>query len=210
MLSRGRDVRRIRGMKDKSLSPLARAVLLSISLGCLVIGAKAADEPTAYKLVKEGNRYVGEQAKDRVVQIRSDKSLGSMTPKVWYVVYRDETATMKSVEVKFIAGKMADVKRPTRLLEAIAEKNDELERKKLKVDSDEAIKTALKESILENLKITATAPKLELWNDQPSWKVRIWAAKLKEPTKDADLGEIIISAETGKVMKADVKINKVD
>jgi len=200
----------VHGMKDKFLSPLVRAVLLSVSLGCLAIGARAADDPTAYKLVKEGNRYVGEQAKDRVVQIRSDKSVGSMTPKVWYIVYRDETATLKAVEVKFVAGKMADVKRPTRLLEAISDKNEELERKKLKVDSDEAIKTALKESILENLKITATAPRLELWNDQPSWKVRLWAAKLKDTTKDVDIGEVIISAETGKVMKADVKISKVD
>ena len=52
-----------------------------------------AAEPTAFDLVKEGNRYVGEQAKDKVVQIRSEKSIGGLDPAIWYVVYRDATAT---------------------------------------------------------------------------------------------------------------------
>ncbi|MDB6036374.1 MAG: hypothetical protein JWM99_215, partial [Verrucomicrobiales bacterium] len=34
-----------------------------------------AEESTAFELMKEANRYVGEQAKDRVVQIRSEKSI---------------------------------------------------------------------------------------------------------------------------------------
>src|SRR5438034_7573299 len=80
--------------------------------------ARAA-EPTALQLIKEGNRYVGEQAKDRVVQIRSEKSIGSLVPVVWYIVYYDPTASLKAVEVKFGAGKMLDVKRPFRLLEPV-------------------------------------------------------------------------------------------
>ena len=43
----------------------------------------AAAEPTALSLIKEGNRYVGEDVKDQVVQIRSDKSVGGLTPNVW-------------------------------------------------------------------------------------------------------------------------------
>jgi len=37
-----------------------------------------AGELTAFDLVKEGNRYVGEPSKDKVVQIRSDKSVGTL------------------------------------------------------------------------------------------------------------------------------------
>jgi hypothetical protein len=36
----------------------------------------AAKDFTAYELAKEGNRYVGEQSKDKVVQIRSEKIRG--------------------------------------------------------------------------------------------------------------------------------------
>src|SRR5882672_9697830 len=90
-------------------------------LGCVVISLiaisqAAAKEMTAFELAKEGNRFVGEQSKDKVVQIRSDKSVGSLIPSIWYVVYYDPDATLKSVEVKFGAGQKMDVKRPARVL----------------------------------------------------------------------------------------------
>lgn len=172
--------------------------------------AVRAEDPTAFELIKEGNRYIGEQSKDKVVQIRSEKSVASLTPKIWRVVYRDDTATLKSVEVKFVAGKMTEVKRPLRLLEPITDKHGAMDAKKLKIDSDKAIKAALKESILENLKITATELKLEHGSEGPVWKVRLWAAKLKNPSKDADIGEITLSAEDGKTVKLDVNLKRVE
>jgi hypothetical protein len=50
----------------------------------------SAAEPTAFELIKEGNRYIGEQAKDRVVQMRSEKSVASLNPTIWFVVYYDQ------------------------------------------------------------------------------------------------------------------------
>src|SRR5689334_1272576 len=75
--------------------------------GAILTSVKAA-EPTALQLAKEGNRYIGEQSKDKVVQIRSEKSIGSLVPNIWFVVYYDPTATFKAVEVKFGGGKMLD------------------------------------------------------------------------------------------------------
>src|SRR4051812_47404308 len=88
----------------------------AIAVSLAVCAARAA-EPTAFELIKEANRYVGEQAKDKVVQVRSEKSIGSLTPNIWFVVLYDPTATMKAQEVKFGAGKMLEVKRPFRLFE---------------------------------------------------------------------------------------------
>lgn len=173
-----------------------------------VLSAVAKDQ-TAYDLAKEGNKYVGEQAKDRVIQIRSEKSMGTTTPNIWFVVYRDETATMKSVEVKFGAGKMMEVKRPFRLLE-MGGKHEEMDAKKLKIDSDKALSIALKEPILENLKITASELKLEPGSDGlPTWKVSLWAAKLKS-SKDVKIGEVWLAAEDGKVIKIDITPKRVD
>ena len=192
--------------------PALAAILLS------GYGARA-DEPTAFDLIKEGNRYVGEQAKDRIVQIRSEKSIGTLTPNIWYVVFYDPTASLKAVEVKFGAGKMLAVKRPMRLLEPVTGGDLPLDRDKLKIDSPEAIKTALKEPLLQNLKITATQLKLDRLGEgvmgqggtgQGVWKVRLWAAKLRNPNRDADIGEIWVAALDGKVIKDDLHINRVD
>ncbi|MCI0538123.1 MAG: hypothetical protein L0Z50_23195 [Verrucomicrobiales bacterium] len=169
-----------------------------------------AAEQTAFALIKEGNRYVGEQAKDKVVQIRSDKSIGGLEPAIWYVVYHDLTATFKAVEVKFGGGKMLDVKRPLRMIEPVTGADKQLPKEKLKIDSDKAINIATQQPMLEKLTLKATQLKLERWEEQPVWKVRIWAAKLQNPNKQAEIGEVILSAEDGKVLKSDLKIGRVD
>jgi hypothetical protein len=195
-----------------------KLLVMALAVGGLSLTARGA-EATGYSLIKEGNRYVGEQAKDKVVQIRSEKSVGSLTPNVWYVVYYDSTATMKAVEVKFGAGKMLTVKRPFRVLEPITGTDTPLDNTKLKIDSDQATKIALKEPMLQNLKITATQLKLErvgegvLGQEGPGqgvWKVKLWAAKLRDPSRDANIGEVWVSAADAKVVKNDLHIDKVD
>lgn len=184
-------------------------LLLAGGLGWSALTLGAADK-TAFELAKEGNKHIGEHAKDKIVQIRSEKSVGSVTPNVWYVVYYDEFATMKSVEVKFAGDKVASVKRPFRLIEAATDKDSQLNPKQLKVDSDKALKIALKEKILENLKITASQMKLEEYEGAPVWKIRLWAQKIRQPNKEADIGQIFVAAEDGKVVRLDIKPEKVD
>jgi hypothetical protein len=196
-----------------------RKMLTSIALAVGFATTLRASEPTAFELIKEANRYVGEQAKDKVVQVRSEKSVGTLTPNIWYIVLYDSTATMKAQEVKFGAGKMLEVKRPFRLFEPAYGGDKQMDREKLKVDSDAAIKTAMEEPLLKNLKILATQLKLEQSNDsalgvgntgQGIWKVKLWAAKLRDPSRDADIGEVWVSALDGKVLKTDLHINRVD
>jgi len=190
-------------------------------LGFLAIGALVqalgADEMTAYQLIKEGNRYVGEESKDKVVQIRSERSVAGLTPIIWYIVYYDPDASMKATEVKFGAGRKLSVKRPFRLLEPVTGDTSTLDRSKMKVDSDKAIQIALKEPMLDKLTIKATELKLvragdmfERDNKAPVWRVRLWAAKLRNPNREADIGEVVLAAEDGQVLKTDLHINRVD
>lgn len=191
--------------------------LLALNAAAALTLAHAA-EPSAFDLIKEGNRYVGEQAKDKIVQIRSEKSVGTLTPNIWYVVFYDPTAALKATEVEFGAGKMLKVRRPMRLLEPVHGGDVPLDREKLKVDSDQAIKSALAEPLLQNLKVTATQLKLERVSEgalgggmaQPVWKVRLWAAKLRNPYRDADIGEVWVSAIDGKELKSDLHLSRVD
>ncbi len=176
-----------------------------------VRSAMAADkEPTALQLFKDGNEYIGKEARDRLVQIRSEKSVATLTPNIWYIVYYDPDATAKAVEVKFGAGKKLTVKRPGRFLE-FATGNTEMDRSKLKVDSDKALATAIKEPILNKLTLTSSQMWLEQNRDYGIvWKVRLWAAKLRNAEKSVDLGEVYIAADDGRVVKTDLHINRVD
>lgn len=184
-------------------------LLLATLLSSLTLLA-ADKDPTAFDLMKEGNRYVGEQAKDRIVQIRSERSVGSLSPKVWHVVYYDPTAAMKSVEVKFAAGKMVDVKRPFRLVERISDASRPMDKEKLKIDSDEAIKIALKEPILADIKVKSVEARLENEDLGPTWTLKLWAEKLVKSTETANIGTIEISAEDGKVLQSDIKLGRLD
>src|ERR1043165_3569224 len=109
------------------------SLLLSVATLALSHAALAA-EPTAFELVREGNDHVGRDARGRVVQIRSEKSVGTLIPNIWYVVYFDPDATAMASEVKFAAGKKVSVKRPSRLLEPITGGHKELDKTKFKVD----------------------------------------------------------------------------
>jgi hypothetical protein len=185
---------------------------LVFACGVLCVFKLSAAELTAFQLVKEGNRHVGVEAKDRIVQIRSDKSLGSLTPTIWSIVYYDPDATAKATEVKFGAGKKLSVKHPARIFEPITASHKELPKDRLKVDSDKAIAIAKKEPLLSNLTLKATQLKLERYGDAglPVWKVRLWAAKLKNPHDNADIGELIIAADDGRIVKNDLRIQRVD
>jgi hypothetical protein len=171
--------------------------------------ASAAD-PTAFELIKLGDQYVGAQSKDQVVQIRSEKSVGTLVPNIWYVVYYDPDATLKAVEVKFGAGQKLDVSHPLRLIEPVTGNDRTLDNAKLKVDSDKALKIALAEPLLNNLTLRASQLWLQHGDLGPEWKVKLWAAKLKAPNEDADIGVVIISATDGSVIKIDLHPNSAD
>jgi hypothetical protein len=169
-----------------------------------------AGEPQALGLIKGANDYVGKEVRDKVVGIRSDKSIASITPNIWYVVYYDKDSTFKTAEVKFGAGKELEVRHPMRKPFAYINDKDLLDQKALKVDSDKAIKIAMGEPLLDKLTIRATQLWLQNIDGAPTWRVRLWAQKLHRPNDDADIGEVSVSAEDGKVIKSDLHIDRVD
>jgi hypothetical protein len=179
----------------------------------LLIQVAVGEELTAFEVAKEGNRFINKQSKDQVVQIRSEKSAGSLTPQVWHVIYYDADAPLKAIEVKFVDGKKVGVKRPVRVLEPVFNAPEPLSGDKLKIDSDEAIKIAAREPLLARLTVKATQLTLQrrcAADDTPVWKVRLWAAKSKKPDASVEVGEVIISARDGVVLKSALKPARVN
>jgi len=66
------------------------------------------------------------------------------------------------------------------------------------------------EPLLDKLTIRATQLRLERVDNVATWRVRLWAQKLRHPNDDADIGEVTLSAEDGKVLKSDLHIDRVD
>ena len=184
--------------------PALVAVLgLSTRLAC---GA----DPTAFELMKDGNRSVGQQSKDRVLSIHSDKSFGDLVPKIWYVAYYDPDAPSKWAEVKFGAGRQMGVNRNWHPFGPTGSMDRLMDLKKLKVDSDQVIKTATSDPMMAKLTLKATQLWLQNPELKPTWKVRIWAAKTSKPDTTAHIGDIFISAETGEVVKSTINLKKAE
>lgn len=167
-------------------------------------------ETTALNLVTKGDDYVGVQSKDKVVEIISDKSVGSLTPNVWHIDYFDPDTPLKYVEVKFGAGQEMDVSHPVRPFEMPASESSILDKSKLKIDSDQALNIAAGQPLLKPL--TLKAAKMTLKHDDlgTTWKVQLWAAKLSDPAHQAGVGTVEISATDGTVLKSDLHPDKAD
>lgn len=164
----------------------------------------------AFALVKEGNRVVGEQSKDAIVQIRSEKSVGSLTPSVWFLVYYDPDATFKATEVKFISGKRASVTRPMRVLELGSSNSRPLDSAKLKWDSDRTLATINGQPALKGINLKATQFWLQRNGSLPVWRVRLWAAKHHNPNDTPDIGDIYVSTDDGTVVRSDLHLERLN
>jgi hypothetical protein len=184
-------------------------MLAALALGGLSRTAFA-DEPTALSLIKQADEYVGKAVAGQVIGIRSEKSVAGLEPNIWYIVYHDHDAMFKTAEVKFGAGKELEVRHPMRQPFAYINDKNYIDQKTIKIDSDKAIKIATAEPLLDKLTIRAT----QLWLDHSdgvnTWKVRLWAQKLRHPDADADIGDVYISADDGKVIRTDLHIDRVD
>jgi len=202
-------------MKNVLNAAASRMALAAFSLG-LAANLNGAGL-TAFELIKEGNEYVSKDAQNKVIQIRSERSVGGVTPAEWYVIYYDPDATFKATEVKFGAGKKLSVKRPTRVWDRIDGTAAALDRQRMKIDSDRALQIALKQPLLEKLTVKATRLVLDRAGDAglgdqslPAWRVDLWAAKLSNPSRMTHIGHIILSADDGKVLVTDLNINRVN
>jgi hypothetical protein len=192
-------------MKSRLFSTLA---LLALALG----GpgqSSSASQMTAFALVKEGDKVISPQAKDRIMQIHSEKSAGSLAPDVWHIEYYDPTAAFKTTEVTFVAGKVTEIKRPRHLFDSLAGAR-QLDWKKLKVNSDRALAIAMKEPLLKKLHLRATQFWLERTAIGSTWKIRFWAARLGKPDQTVEIGDLYLSSTTGKILKTDLHTQNAD
>jgi hypothetical protein len=182
---------------------IKQGIILGAVLG-LASSSIALAEPTALDLIKRGNDYVGMQSRDKVVQIYSERSVASLEPNIWHVVYFDPTVFTKTVEVKFEAGQQTDVAHPMRPFTLPAKSDQIIDLPKITVDSDHAVDIATAQPLLKGLKLRYSKVTLQKGDNGPEWKVELWAAKVSDPTKDANVGYVRLSAADGSIIQSNL------
>ena len=85
-----------------------------------------------------------------------------------------------------------------------AKTDDILDPSKITVDSNRAVSIAQSQPILKGLTLRSSKLMLEKSDNQPVWKVELWAAKVSDHSKEASVGTVCISAIDGSVVKSDL------
>lgn len=188
---------------------MKNAFVLGVVSGLMVTQLALAD-PTALDLIKQADNYVGVQCRNKVLEIYSDKSVASLEPNVWHVVFYDPDATFKSVEVKFGAGQEMEVSHPMHAFMMPAKARDIMDRSKINVDSGRALHIAASQPLLKGLTLRFSKMTLQNTDDGVVWKVELWAARVGDPTKQAGIGYVCISADDGSIVKSNLHPDSAD
>jgi serine/threonine protein kinase len=158
---------------------------------------------TALQLVQLGNHYVGENARDQVIAIISDKSIGDFTPKSWRVIYRNPQAAFNATEVQFTDDKMTRVREPNRFLQIFSPgSNKTFDFSKVKLDSDDALKIVMALPEVRAASVIAAQMELERgYGGLPVWTVNLFGESDSKLADEKNLGTIQLLAESGKILK---------
>jgi hypothetical protein len=182
---------------------IKQGIILGAVLG-LTSSSLALAENTALDLSKRGNDYVGVQSRDKIVQIYSEKSVATLEPNIWHVAYFDPTVMTRTIEVKFEAGPETEIAHPLHPFTLPAKPDQILDLPKITVDSDRAVDIAKSQPILKGLNLRYSKLTLQKGDNGPEWKVELWSAKVSDPSKDANVGTIHISAVDGSILESDL------
>jgi len=186
------------------------AVFITGAIALAATQLAFADNSTAFNLMKTGDQFVGVQSRDKIVEIRSEKSVGTLAPNIWYVVYYDPDATLKSVQVKFGGGQEMEVSHPGRIIEMASDEHKPFDMSLLKVDSDRALQIASSQPVLQSIILTASQLTLSHGELGPVWEVHFWASRSKNVNDNVDIGVVTLSADDGSIVKNDLHPNSLN
>jgi hypothetical protein len=155
---------------------------------------------TGLAAARAGNQFIPPQAKDEVTAIYSEKTQGGLDPAIWRIDYFDPSTSFKTTEVEFTGGKVTKISQPKHVLHLLVGVK-KLNWRKMKIDSDQALATALKDPVMKGFQLEADQFWLRRSPTDPIWEIRFWATRLGHPGKTMKIGQIFISARDGMVVK---------
>ncbi len=167
------------------------------------VPAVGSNKATALQLLQKGNSYVSARSKNRVLEVTSSRAAVNEAPQNWRFLYYDDKTTYNAVEVRFENGEMERVYEPNRLLELFSPSaRKTLDLAKVKIDSDRATRISVAEAVAEEFEAKFVELKLERgYGGLPVWNVKLFGIIPGRTGEDLSLGNVIVLAEDGKVLK---------
>ena len=178
-------------------------------MALLLVNAMSAAESTGLRALQEANRHVAAEARNKVMQLRSEKSTNGLTPRAWTVLYYDPSVRMRTTIVKIGAVGEPRAEHPFRPFSRPDPKLA-FDPTNVRIDSDEALKVAQKDRLLDKVKLTSSRVTLELWEEAPVWKIEFWAEKTHDPKRSPDIGRIFVDVREPKVVNRDLHIDRAE
>lgn len=190
---------------------------LTSSLAVLALSSSIAfgGEPvSALDAVKVADKELNKEARDRIIEISGEKNKDGVLPEKWQIVFFDPYAKQDGRMIEVTAGRVTAIRDGYTQLgdfRLAAYKPDEIiDLHRVKIDSSKLIdilknSTALKDARISGLEIHLFKP--EKGNISPNWRVIISASD-NTTGKSSELGEAIISAESGQILNLDIDTKK--
>ena len=169
-------------------------------------------QATALAVIKIGNQHVRDQAKDRVIEIRSRKERGNIPPAEWDILYDDRKEfglTRFAADVHIRNGQYEGTGQQGISGPAGIGVRKPMPLERVKIDSDRALEIT-RTSLGSDVPLIMGDFCLHAGQgDLPTWTIKLWASKPRDPRALVDLGSIEISAEDGSILKNALRSNRV-
>ncbi len=198
----------------------AGIVVALIVFASLAHGAGSA--PTARQAVDIAKKRMPPSSQDLVLRIEGVRSDAELRPREWRVTFYDDSRVNNALTVKVEDGRDTKVETVLRMFEDGTwrhfdrnftgfSRNEAINLSRWKIDSDEAVSKALKQPRISEVQVTEARLVLRKLSDgdvPPVWRVYLRARSKTNPGRQAAIGYIDLSAESGEVLRNETRVGK--
>jgi hypothetical protein len=178
--------------------------------------------PTARQAVDIAKSRVPPSSQDLVLRIEGVRSDAELRPREWRVTFYDDSRVNNALTVKVEDGRDTKVETVLRMFEDGTwrhfdrnftgfSRNEAINLSRWKIDSDEAVSRALKQRRISEVQVTEVRLWLRKLSDgdvPPVWRVHLRARSKTHPSREASIGYIDLSAESGEVLRNETRVGK--
>lgn len=194
--------------------------LLAFTLSLSV--AQAGNVPAAKKALEIATVKFAAGSTNQAIRLEGSFSDSDLQPRQWDVTFYDAKRSNKGAVVRVKDGAAISIGSAVRIVDSA--RSDELLRnvtgydpkevinlKRWKFDSTEVLTKIGAQAGMDKVQITDVKMELQKLSDgdvAPVWSVRVKARLRSQPSHEGWIGSVVLSAETGEILKNDTNIDK--
>ena len=184
--------------------------------------ALSADLPTARQAVSIAKKRMSPVSQDQVLRIEGRRSDPELRIRQWDITFYDDTRVNNAIAVRVDDGQDTETQVRLRMFENASwdhfdrnftgfSRKEVIDPARWKIDSDDAMSKVLKQPGLSEVQVTEvrmTLCKLSDGEVPPVWRVYLRARSKTNPSREAAIGYVELSAESGEVLRNETRVDK--